>query len=104
MMRTAAFGIAATVSCLITAGANCDEPKYVGVVNVIATTGKYERTYIAGTQAGVSLSECELRRDVWLKEVGSLMESATADLRREGKSSGFSTACERLDNQPTKAE
>jgi len=90
-----AFVIAATVATLAAMPAQAAESSYRAVISVLTTKGTFTRDTIATTRAGVSRTECELRKDVWLEEHGPMFESAVAQLKAQGQRAAFTVECER---------
>ena len=87
----------ALVACLVmTTGAHGAESRYQAIVSVLDAQGGFERNVIASTRAGLSLVECELRRETWLAEFGAGLESAVAAMKAAGKHAAFSVDCERM--------
>jgi hypothetical protein len=94
-MKLRALALAA---CLVLAtGAHGAESRYQAIVSVLNAQGEFDRNVIASTRDGVTLAECELRRETWLSEFGEGMESAVASMKAAGKHAAFSVECERME-------
>lgn len=70
------------------------ETLYIGRLSVLNPNGKFEQHIIQGTGQGLSLTECQLRIDVWLQAHESSLKLAVAILKEKGKPSSYKVECE----------
>lgn len=75
-------------------GALADSGRYVAVLKVLSETGQIDRSPVKGTESGVPLDECELRRKAWLAKFGPGMDAMGKQLAKEGKEVSYSLTCE----------
>lgn len=72
------------------------ETRYVVTMHVLKANGDYSKFQHAGTKQGVSLVECEMRKDAWKAEQAGAIASALQTLREQGLHGDVRFTCEPL--------
>jgi hypothetical protein len=71
------------------------ESLYVPTIHAIQTDGDYISAPLAGTENGVSRTECEMRAEAWRERYAGTIQAAQNTLRDRGEHGSIRITCER---------
>lgn len=71
------------------------ETLYVPTIHVLQTDGDYMTSPLAGTENGISRTECEMRAEAWENEHADAIAVAQQTLSERGEFGSIRITCER---------